>query len=79
MENRCPSCQRVVLQRRLAKCEFCGVSLPEALRLNDAEIEDARERELAVLERQRERRKQDEEDEQRRRGSDGAGGVFSAT
>lgn len=34
----CPSCQRIVYNRRLAACEFCGVEMPEGIRLSPAEV-----------------------------------------
>ena len=50
-EFRCPACQRTILNRRLANCEFCGEVLPEKLRLSEAEKAQRREWELKRLRR----------------------------
>ena len=38
MPRQCPECDRVIYNRRLAACEFCGADIPEHLRLSPDEI-----------------------------------------
>ena len=71
MSHKCPSCQRVIYNRRLTRCGFCGAEIPESLRFTPAEIA-ALERELAELEQLRKQRQRsadikEEEREQKRR------------
>ena len=68
MGHHCPSCQRVLYNRRLTHCGFCGALIPESLRFTPDEIA-ALDREMAKLEQQRRTRQQaaarDEEERQR--------------
>jgi len=59
MSHCCPRCQRVLYNRRLKDCGFCGATIPEELRFTPEEIA-ALDREMAVLQ---ERRRQREEAE----------------
>jgi ribosomal protein L37E len=34
MSFKCPSCARPLYNRRREKCEFCGATIPDALRLS---------------------------------------------
>jgi predicted nucleic acid-binding Zn ribbon protein len=71
MSQHCPSCQRVVYNRRLTHCGFCGAEIPESQRFTTEEIATL-ERELAELEQRRKQRQlaadtKEEEKEQKRR------------
>jgi hypothetical protein len=60
MKTLCPNCRRVLYNRRLKACGFCGAPIPEELRFTAAEIA-ALDHELAVIELFRQRRAQAEE------------------
>lgn len=71
MSHKCPSCQRVLYNRRLAQCGFCGAAIPESLRFT-AEEEAALKREEADLDQRRKDRQRaadikEEQREQKRR------------
>jgi len=69
MSHKCPSCQRVLYNRRLKACGFCGAPIPEELRFTPEEIA-ALDRKMAELEeqrRQRERAAAKAEEEARQR------------
>jgi len=55
MGYRCPACQRVLYNRRLTHCGFCGADIPQHLRFTPEEITALR-RELAELEQRRKQR-----------------------
>lgn len=55
MSHKCPKCKRVLYNRRLAHCGFCGAEIPKSIRLNAEEIA-ASDREMAELERRRRKR-----------------------
>jgi ribosomal protein L37E len=57
MSYNCPSCQRVLYNRRLKTCGFCGAPIPEEWRFTPEESAalDRRLAELEELKRQRER------------------------
>jgi len=55
MTHHCPNCQRVIYDRRLKCCGFCGASIPEGLRFTPEE-RAALDREEAVIELFRQRR-----------------------
>ena len=55
MSHKCPSCQRVLYNRRLKNCGFCGALIPESLRFTSEESA-ALERKMAELEEQRRQR-----------------------
>jgi len=57
MSYNCPKCQRVLYNRRLTRCGFCGAPIPEELRFTPEEIA-ALERKTAELEQQRRQREQ---------------------
>ena len=44
-EQKCPACGFPVFNRRYAKCEKCGIALPETLAMSRQELRDIRERE----------------------------------
>lgn len=69
MEYKCPTCQRVLYNRRLEHCGFCGAAIPEELRFTAEEIA-AMDREMAELEQKRAQRRQaaSEEEEQQNSG-----------
>ena len=51
MSHRCPSCQRVLYNRRLKACGFCGAPIPEELRFTPEEVASL-DRQMAEVERQ---------------------------
>ncbi len=78
MSYHCPICKRVLYNRRLTHCGFCGAKIPENLRFTPEEIA-AVERKMADLEeqrRERERARAKEEEEARRRDSGDPGIYF---
>jgi len=79
MSHNCPNCQRVLYNRRLKHCGFCGAQIPERLRFTPEEIA-ALDRKTAELEAQRKQRERaaEEDDEARRRDSryDGISGIL---
>ena len=60
MKYQCPNCRRVLYNRRLKNCGFCGATIPEELRFTPEEIA-ALDHELAVVELFRQRRADAEE------------------
>lgn len=60
MKHDCPNCQRVLYNRRLKHCGFCGASIPEELRFSPDEAA-ALERKMADLEASRRQRQLAEE------------------
>jgi hypothetical protein len=63
----CPSCNRILYNRRLKKCGFCGALLPENLRFSPEEIAkiEKMEKELERSEAERRKRADQEEEAQR--------------
>jgi len=55
VSHHCPSCSRVLYNRRLARCGFCGATIPEELRFTQEEIA-ALDRKMAELEESRRQR-----------------------
>jgi ribosomal protein L37E len=55
MKHHCPKCQRVLYNRRLKNCGFCGAPIPEELRFTPEETA-ALERKAAELEASRRQR-----------------------
>jgi len=55
MKHDCPKCQRVLYNRRLKHCGFCGAPIPEELRFTAEEIA-ALDRQMAELEASRQQR-----------------------
>jgi ribosomal protein L37E len=49
MKHHCPKCQRILYNRRLKRCGFCGAPIPEELRFTPEETA-ALERKAAELE-----------------------------
>ena len=78
MSHYCPSCQRVLYNRRLRRCGFCGAEIPESLRFTPEEIA-ALDRNMAEMEEQRRQRErvaaEAEEEKARRRDAGSAGAV----
>ena len=68
MSHKCPSCQRVLYNRRLRNCGFCGALIPEDLRFSPEESA-ALEQKMADLEEQRRQRQiaADKEAEEKKR------------
>ena len=62
MSHKCPSCQRVLYNRRLEACGFCGAPIPEELRFTPEEIAQL-DRSMASSEEQRRHREQLREQE----------------
>ena len=62
MSYHCPTCQRIIYNRRLAQCEFCGTDIPADLRFSAAEIA-ALDRKLAELEKRRKQRELEQDEE----------------
>ena len=52
MNNQCPSCQRLLYDRRLTHCGYCGAAIPKSLRFTDEQIA-AIDQDMAELEEQR--------------------------
>jgi ribosomal protein L37E len=76
MEYRCPTCQRVLYNRRLKQCGFCGAQIPESLRFTPEEIA-AIDKRMADLEEQRaQRERAATEEEARRKKSDDLGDIL---
>ena len=76
MSYHCPSCQRVLYNRRLSQCGFCGADIPEDLRFTTEEIA-ALDQEMADLEEQRKQRERAAEEARRADGGE-TGVDFSA-
>lgn len=57
MSSKCPSCQRVLYNRRLEACGFCGAPIPEELRFTPEEMAEL-DRKMAQSEEQRRHREQ---------------------
>lgn len=53
--NQCPSCQRLLYDRSLTHCGYCGARIPESLRFTKEQIA-AIDRDMAELEEQRHQR-----------------------
>ena len=77
MSQHCPSCKRVLYNRRLTHCGFCGAQIPDDLRFTPEEIA-ALDQRIAELEEQRSQRERVAAEEEKRDGGDagGAGAVF---
>ena len=69
MSYRCPTCQRVLYNRRLAHCGYCGAQIPENLRFTTEEIA-ALDREIAELAEQRKVRQRAAEEAEQAKGGD---------
>ena len=69
MSYRCPNCQRVLYNRRLAHCGYCGAQIPENLRFTTEEIA-ALDREIAELAEQRKVRQRAAEEPEQAKGGD---------
>ena len=79
MSHHCPSCQRVLYNRRLMHCGFCGAQIPESLRFTPEEIA-ALDRKMVELEEQRKQRERaaaKEAEEARQRDSGDPGIYFT--
>ena len=69
MTYQCPTCERLLYNRRLKKCGFCGASIPESLRFTAEEIATI-DKKMADLEEERVRRERvaaEAEEEARRK------------
>ena len=79
MSHKCPSCQRVLYNRRLKTCGFCGAPIPEDLRFT-AQESMALEKKMVDLEEQRRQRQlatDKEEEERKRREAGDSGAILS--
>jgi len=73
MTHHCPTCQRVLYNRRLTKCGYCGEPIPAAVRFTPEESAVLKQK-LADLEAQQRQRQQAADqaaDEARRRAAEG--------
>ena len=79
MSHKCPSCQRVLYNRRLKACGFCGAPIPEELQFTPEEcaVLDRKIEELEERRRQREIAAKEEEEEARRRADGGSSFLFT--
>ena len=77
MTYHCPKCQRVLYNRRLTHCGFCGAPIPEEMRFK-AEESAALEQKMADLEEQRRQRQlaADKAEEEARRRDSGDPGIY---
>jgi predicted nucleic acid-binding Zn ribbon protein len=78
VSDKCPSCQRVLYNRRLKNCGFCGAPIPEDLRFTPEESV-ALEQKMADLEKERRQRQlaaDKEEEEKKQREADDGGDVL---
>jgi uncharacterized Zn finger protein (UPF0148 family) len=66
MSYHCPNCQRMIFNRRLVRCGFCGADMPASLRFTAEEIA-IRDRKMAESEARRKRREIEQEEEEARR------------
>lgn len=67
VSHNCPSCQRVLYNRRLKKCGFCGAPIPEEFRFTQ-ERSAALEKKIADIEEQRlERQRAAEEEKEKQK------------
>jgi hypothetical protein len=64
MTVHCPSCNRILYNRRLKNCGFCGALLPENLRFTPAEIAKLEKIEKDLEKSAAERRKKADEESQ---------------
>jgi hypothetical protein len=62
MSYHCPTCQRIIFNRRLAQCEFCGADIPNSLRFSAAEIA-ALDRKMAESAQRQKQRELEQEEE----------------
>jgi hypothetical protein len=65
MKNRCPTCRRVIYDRRPKRCGYCGAVLPAEMQLSEADI-SARDKRKAEAEKQREQRAKERDSETER-------------
>jgi hypothetical protein len=74
MSYHCPTCQRLIFNRRLARCEFCGADIPAELRFSANEIAKL-DREMTELAARRRKRdiEQEEDRKKEKRPSKGFG------
>jgi predicted nucleic acid-binding Zn ribbon protein len=63
MKYQCPACERVLYNRRLSHCGFCGTQIPESLRFTPEEMA-AIDQQMVQLEKQRRQRERDAEEEE---------------
>ena len=69
MSYRCPSCQRIIFNRRLKNCDFCAAEIPDSLRFTPEEIA-ALDREMAELASRRKQRDQEADKAEKERRAD---------
>ena len=65
MSYHCPTCQRMIFNRRLQRCECCGADIPAELRFSAEEILE-HDREMAQLAERREKRDREQEEERKK-------------
>ena len=64
MSYRCPTCERLIFNRRLQQCEFCGAVIPAELRFSAQEIAKLDRQMAQLAERRRQRDLEREEERQ---------------
>ena len=65
MSYHCPTCKRIIFNRRLERCEFCGTDLPTGLRLSPKEVAQL-DKEMANLSERRKKRDLEQEEERKK-------------
>ena len=63
--NLCPNCQRILYDRRLTNCGYCGARIPDELRFTPERIAEL-DQEMAIMEEERKRRLREAEEEMTR-------------
>ena len=64
MSHHCPNCQRIIFNRRLKRCDFCGAVILAELRFSAEEIVEL-DREMAQLAERRKKRDLEQEEERK--------------
>jgi hypothetical protein len=67
MSYLCPKCSRVIYNRRLKTCGFCGADLPPELLFTAAEIAAMDKKDAALAEEHRKHDEAEREEESRRK------------
>jgi hypothetical protein len=76
MSYHCPTCGRLLYDRRLTNCGFCGSQIPERLRFTSEEV-GAIDKKMADLDEERAQRQRAADEEVKRKEKGDAGGFLS--
>jgi len=79
---KCPGCERVLINRLVNYCLYCGETIPEELQLTDqerAEVKEQQKEELEERRRLREEKEKEQEAEKRSKRRDSGGGLGKIT